>query len=227
METSWEGEEHVTSDFIYRDRLFQEAQMYTRLKAIAQDREYTEMYRALTYMREHHEGQYRKPGKHGDAHVPYINHPLMMTCHAVALGIRDDALLAAMLLHDVVEDTGVCLEELPFSEEVKTLVGLVTFVKPKEADEALKEVAKKVYYENIRKNPKACVIKVLDRCNNVSTMAQSFPRDRQIKYIKETEEYILPLVTQIKEYYPEYADIAFIVKYHIISVIETIKNLID
>ena len=52
-----EGEEHVTSDFIYRDRLFQEAQMYTRLKAIAQDREYTEMYRALTYMRGHQEDQ--------------------------------------------------------------------------------------------------------------------------------------------------------------------------
>ena len=70
----------MASDFIYRDRLFQEEQMYTRLKAIAQDREYTEMYRALTYMREHHEGQFRKPGKHGDAHVPYINHPLMMLC---------------------------------------------------------------------------------------------------------------------------------------------------
>ena len=58
-------------------------------------------------------------------------------------------------------------------------------------------------------------------------MAQSFTREKLIEYVKETEDYVLPLITQIKEYYPEYADIAFIVKYHIISVIESVKNLLD
>ena len=219
--------ENMEADFCYRDRLFKEDQMYTRLKTIAQDRLYSETYKALAYMREHHDGQFRKPGKHGDAHVPYIKHPLMMACHALALGINDDALLAAVLLHDVVEDTDTTLEELPFSEEVRTIVGLVTFIKPESGDPVEKDAAKKTYYENIRRHPKACVLKVLDRCNNVSTMAQSFTREKLIEYVKETEDYVLPLITQIKEYYPEYADIAFIVKYHIISVIESVKNLLD
>ena len=36
----------------------------------------------------------------------------------------------------------------------------------------------------------------------------------------------MPVLQSLKECSPEYADLAFIVKYHIISVIESVKNLI-
>ena len=47
-----------------------------------------------------------------------------------------------------------------------------------------------------------------------------------MQYIEETEEYILPLIDVLKHNYPEYSDLAFLTKYQLTSLIETIKNLI-
>lgn len=208
--------------FTVRDRFFHEENMFTRVKAFALSENLTETYRALQYMRERHEGQFRKQGKFTATQVKYINHPLLMACQAHALGIRDDALLAAILLHDVVEDTGVSSAQLPFSDEVREIVELVTFSVPEGLS---KQQAKKAYYTKIQGNGKACLLKVIDRCNNVSTMAGSFSREKLAAYIEETETFILPLLKVLKEQYPQYSDMAFLVKYQILSVIETVKCL--
>jgi GTP pyrophosphokinase len=197
--------------------------MFTRMRAYALTENLRETYRALAYMKEKHLGQFRKQGKHVRELVQYINHPLMMACQAHAFGIRDDCLLAAVLLHDVVEDTDARIQELPFSDEVKTIVGLVSFSVP---ENKTKDAAKKEYYAAIRNNGKACVVKIIDRCNNVSTMAAAFSQSKMMQYIAETEEYILPLIDVLKHNYPEYSDLAFLTKYQLISLIETIKNLI-
>ena len=49
-----------------------------------------------------------------------------MACHALAMGLEEDELLAAILLHDVCEDCGVPPGELPVCEEVRRIVALVT-----------------------------------------------------------------------------------------------------
>lgn len=216
-------EDDALADVRLRTRLFHEDNMYTRMKTFAIAESLTETYRALQYMRTKHMGQFRKQGKFTHELVQYINHPLMMACQAHAFGIRDDMLLSALLLHDVVEDTGVTLEELPFSDEVKELVGLVTFSVPEGKS---KHDEKEAYYKRISKNGKACVIKCIDRCNNVSTMSACFSREKIFEYIDETETYIIPLTDILKNEYPEYSDLAFLVKYHMLSIIETVKNLI-
>lgn len=215
-------EENKSTSYKIRGRLFHEENMFTRMRALALSEKLKETYLALQYMREHHVGQFRKQGKFTTTQIQYINHPLMMCCQAHAFGIRDDALLAAILLHDVVEDTNVEVEELPFSDEVREIVDLVSFYVPAGMT---KEQAKKAYYERIKENGKSCVLKILDRCNNVSTMAGCFNKAKLEEYIAETEEYIFPLMDVLKNNYPEYSDIAFLVKYHMISVLETIKFL--
>lgn len=220
LEPESDDKEH---GFAVRDRLFQEEGMFTRLRSIASSEGLNETYRALQYIRERHAGQFRKPGLYSKEKVPYINHPLLMACHAHALGIRDDALLASILLHDVAEDTGIAAEELPFSDEVRTIVGLLTFSVP---EGKTKEEAKAEYYKKISENGKACVVKVIDRCNNVSTMAGSFSKEKLEEYIIETEKYIIPLTTVLKNAYPQYSDIAFLIKYQILGLIETIKYMI-
>ncbi len=217
------AEDAAAARFPFRSRLFREENMYTRMRSISLSEHLPQTYQALPYMKAQHMGQYRRQARYTDELVQYINHPLMLACHAHALGIRDDALLAAILLHDVVEDTWVSLDELPFSAEVKELVGLVTF---SVREGKTKAESKDLYYEAIRKNGKACVIKVIDRCNNVSTMAGCFSREKLIEYIDETEHYILPLNTVLKNEYPEYSDLAFVTKYHILSVMEAIKQLL-
>ena len=206
-----------------RDRLFREENMFTRMRSFALSEDLTETYQALNYMRERHGGQFRKASKHTDTKVVYINHPLMMACHAHALGLQDDVLLASVLLHDVVEDTGVTLEELPFSDEVKKIVGLVSFKIP---DGLTRAQAKRAYYERIAKNEKASLVKLLDRCNNLSTMAGTFGEKKMKEYIIETERYILPLCTVLKNGFPEYSNASFLIKYQMIGLLETVKNLL-
>lgn len=216
-------DEKLLSSLNVRGRIFQEENMYTRMKVVAQTENLSETFRALKYMRERHAGQYRKRSRFSSEDIQYINHPLIMACQAHAYGIRNDALLAAILLHDVVEDTGVTKEDLPFSDEVKNIVGLVSFSVP---EGMTKREAKIQYYKMISNNPEACIVKIIDRCNNVSTMAASFTKAKIVSYIEETEEFVLPLTDVLKNNYPEYSDISFLVKYQIISVLETIKHLL-
>ena len=82
-----------------REKLFDEERMYTYLKAKAQSLGLSQTLAALPFARACHQGQFRKGGKP----VPYIIHPLTMACHAFAMGLADDDVLAALLLHDVIE----------------------------------------------------------------------------------------------------------------------------
>ena len=207
----------------FRSRLFHEDNMFTRVKTTAQLEGLKNTLCALDFMRKKHEGQFRKGSKFATESVKYINHPLMMACHALALGIKDDSTLAAILLHDVVEDTQTTLEELPVSDEARQIVDLVTF---RMIDGKTKEESKQIYYDRIKDNKNACIVKVIDRCNNVSTMAGCFKREKLIEYIDETEKYIIPLLRIIKDEYSEYSNAAFVVKYQIISLIESIKSLL-
>ena len=83
--------------------------------------------KSIEYAVESHYGQTRK-----NSEVPYIYHPLNMACHALAMGIRDDALISAILLHDVIEDCGKEERELPVGDESKEIVRLMTRRKSKE-----------------------------------------------------------------------------------------------
>lgn len=208
--------------FTFRDRLFSEDNMYTRLKTLAVQENLPQTLKALKVMKERHMGQLRKQNRFSEQQVEYINHPLMMACQAHALGLRDDDLLAAILLHDVVEDTGVSLDELPFDQEVRNTVGLVTF--PKEYSGSKAE-AKKSYFEKIARNEKASLVKAIDRINNLSTMASCFSEAKMAEYIEETETYILPLLDVLKNEAPKYNDTAFLLKYQMLGLLETFKCL--
>lgn len=195
---------------------FNPEKMYTYVKGFAMGAKMNDTLASLAYARRMHKDQKRKSGE------PYIVHPLAMACHALSVGITDDAILAGVLLHDVVEDCGAKIDDLPVSHEAKTVVYLMTFVQPDGMD---KHDALKSYYENISKDGRASIVKILDRCNNVSTMAGVFSPEKLQAYIYETEEFVLPLIKHTKEYFPEYQDVLWILKYHIVSVLESLKGL--
>lgn len=88
------------------------------------------------------------------------------------------------------------------------------------------EEAKADYYGKISENGKACVVKVLDRCNNISTMVGSFSKEKLEEYINETEKYVIPLTRILKNMYPEYSDLSFVVKYQMIGILEIIKYML-
>ncbi len=199
------------------DRLFDEKRMYTYVKAYVTARKLYQTARVLPYAREKHEGQVRK----GEDKVPYIYHPLMLTCHALSLGLMDDDLLSTCLLHDVCEDCGVSVEELPTNDATKAAVALLT--KNKEVTRASEE-GLAAYYKAISENRIASIVKILDRCNNISSMPTSFTEKRMAQYIQETEKYIYPLMDKTSNEYPEYSNQIFLIKYHMTSVVESIRH---
>ena len=196
------------------DRLFNEERMYTYVKTYALVKQMYQTLKVLPYARELHKGQYRK----GKDKVPYIYHPLLLACHAIALGLDDDNLVSVALLHDVCEDCGVLAEDLPVNEVTKNAVALLTKDKTYGVDK------EKEYYDNIFGNEIALMVKLLDRCNNVSGMAAAFDTEKLVEYIKETEQWFLPMMQKAKTEYPMYSSQIFLIKYHIVSVMEAIKH---
>lgn len=197
---------------------FKPENMYTFVKAKAQVAGLTQTLAALPLMREKHSGQKRK-----GTTVPYYVHPLTMACHALAMNIKDDDVLATALLHDVIEDTDTKPEELPVSDRVREAVCLLS--RNTYGGKEDKEKNTQLYYENIAKNPLAVFVKCMDRCNNLSTMAEGFKKPKMIQYIKETEEYILPLLKTLKGI-PAWNDAAWLMRYQIVSILETYKRLL-
>ncbi len=189
--------------------LYNEDHMSAFIKGKISGGDFPETQKALPYAKRAHEGQFRDPGN-----TPYINHPLTMVCHALAMGFDDDILLAALLLHDTVEDCGVTADELPVGEKVREIVSLVT--KTGKTEEA--------YFAAIEKNPHACLVKCIDRCNNLSTMALGFDGEKISEYIMETEQYFLPLLKIIKAV-PEYNNASWLLDYQIRALLRTAKRI--
>lgn len=193
---------------------FDSKKMYTYIKGYASGARMEQTLRALSFARAKHEGQKRKDG------APYIIHPLTMACNALSMGIREDEVIATILLHDVCEDCGVAFLELPVNAEVKHAVELMTF---SVMEGETKETAKVRYYNMMRESRAATLCKLIDRCHNVSSMAGTFSKEKLIAYIEETRHYVLPLLRKAKEAYPNDSDVLFALKYHICSVVDSIE----
>ena len=196
---------------------FSPEHMYTYVKAKAQVEKMKQTLAALPLMREKHSGQFRD----GIAQVPYVVHPLTLACHAMAMGLVDDDVIAAALLHDVIEDTDTRPDEMPVNDRVREAVCLVSY----NTYEGNKNDIKPLYYANIRKNPLASLIKCIDRCNNLACMADGFTKEKMKSYVVQTEQYIVPLLDIIKEV-PEYNNAAWLLRYQIITMLETYKRLL-
>jgi len=90
-----------------------------------------------------------------------------------------------------------------------------------------KEIAKNRYYNLLLQSREAAMTKLIDRCHNVSSMAGTFSVEKLKAYIEETRHYVLPLLRKVKNLYPEESDILFVLKYHIVSVVDSIEATIQ
>ena len=195
---------------------------YMFIKGYALAKNLTQTLIALAFARRLHDGQYRKDG------MPYIVHPLKVCSTLINYGIDDDIVLAASLLHDVVED---CKERLPLlgkelviehgvAQEVLDIVLLLT----KESGLSQEELS--VYFSKIRDNPKALLIKLSDRLHNSGTL-YTFEWQKMRKYVNETTDFIIPIASYGKLYYPEYSNVFSILKSGIHSLNHSMEIMLD
>ena len=189
--------------------------MYTYLRGFLVGANMTESMKALQFAREKHKNQMRKNG------VPYIIHPLSMACYAVALGIRNDNTVAVILLHDIVEDCNVSVEQLPFNDEIKRGVKYMTITEFETDRDKLETKAR--YYRNLLEDRNALLCKAFDRYNNLSDMPFALSDDAIGKNAAETEVFLLPILKEAKEKWADLSDILFVLRTNIRSVNDILK----
>lgn len=154
----------------------------------------TELIRdAITMACAAHQGQRRRSGEE------YVCHPLHVACILVEMGMDSDSIIAA-LLHDVVEDTAVELDEIKsrFGETVAYLVDGVTKITKMEFSTKEEQQA-----ENVRKmllamsqDVRVMLIKLADRLHNMRTSDGWEPQKQRDK-AKETMDIYAPLAHRL------------------------------
>lgn len=168
--------------------------------------------KAFAFAQKAHQGQKRKSGE------DYITHPVGA---AIILGrlFPDTDALAATLLHDVPEDTGVPLERIQkeFGPAIAQLIDGVTQL----GHVRLKDSKDKFYVENLRKmfiatsqDIRVILIKLADRLHNMRTI-EFIPPDKQVKVAKETLEIYAPIAGRlgIGAWKDELEDLSFKIVY--------------
>ena len=189
--------------------------MYTYLRGFLLGAKLEQSLVSLQYAREKHKNQVRKNG------VPYIVHPLSMSCYAVALGICDDNIISTILLHDIVEDCGVAIDNLPVNDIVKRAVKYLT-VKSYKTDKNKIET-KRRYFNNLLDSREAIICKAIDRYNNLSDMPFALSDDAIGKNAAETDILLLPILKEAKEKWADLSNILFVLRTNIRSVNDILK----
>ncbi len=155
-----------------------------------------EIRRAYNVAASAHQGQRRDSGE------AYINHPLAVADILVEMGLDPTSVIAA-LLHDVVEDTEISLEEIAgkFGDEVAALVdGLTKLSKIifQNKQERQVENLRKMFLA-MAKDVRVILIKLADRVHNMRTL-HFLPMERRKRIARETLEIYAPLAHRLGMY---------------------------
>lgn len=149
--------------------------------------------KAFDFSKQSHEGQKRKSGE------PYFNHAFFTGFNLAKMNL-DAETISAGLLHDVVEDAGVELEELKemFGENIAFLVDGITKLGK------IRYKGQERHVENLRKmflamaeDIRVVLIKMADRLHNMETLQYLKP-DRQVDNAIETLEIYAPIANRLE-----------------------------
>ena len=145
--------------------------------------------KAYLFANKAHAGQKRKSGE------PYIVHPISVANILVSLGMDTESVVAA-LLHDVVEDTPVTLDDIKNnfgSTTAQIIDGLTKLSKlgfNTEEEHQAENVRRMLIATN--KDIRVLIIKLADRLNNMRTLSAMYPQ-KQRNIARETLEVYAPL----------------------------------
>jgi len=147
------------------------------------------LWHAFRYGKDAHEGQLRKSGE------PYFTHALTVAGILADLRLDIDTLVAG-LLHDVVEDTQITLDDVHeiFGADVEHMVDGVTKIsdlRSHNPDTRQAESYRKLVF-SIAQDPRTVLIKLADRLHNMRTVEFLAP-DRQQGMSRETLDVYAPL----------------------------------
>jgi (p)ppGpp synthase/HD superfamily hydrolase len=132
--------------------------------------------------------------------------------------------LTSVYLHDTAEDADVGHLEIAsrFGSIVSTAVKLLTkkhrgIKKPIDA-----------YYQDMTTDEISSIVKGADRIHNVQSMSGAFSAEKQISYIRETTEFVHPMLKQARRNFPQqepaYENVKFVLKSQIALIQATLNT---
>jgi GTP pyrophosphokinase len=156
--------------------------------------------RAASLASRAHAGQRRASGE------PYVRHSLAVAKILADLGL-DHETLAAAILHDVVEDSGIALEDLKrdFGARIASLVDGVTKMNVIQEFQIQPGGSRREHTqaESLRKmllamaeDVRVVFIKLADRLHNMRTL-DSLPEEKQKRIARETMDIFAPLANRL------------------------------
>lgn len=168
-------------------------QLADKIKASEKAYDLNKIEQAYEVAEKAHEGQLRTSGD------PYITHPLAVASILLDYCMDTDTICAA-LLHDVVEDTPVSLDELrkKFGDDVALLVDGVTkigLVPLNSKEEQHAENIRKILMA-MSKDIRVIIIKLADRLHNMRTLGAR-PPQKQRKTSLETMNFYAPIAHRL------------------------------
>jgi len=169
------------------------------LAKVAYDKDQlSELDSAIDFASKAHAGQKRRSGE------AYVSHPMSVAATLIDWGMDSDSVIAGVL-HDVVEDTDVTLDEVEnlFGGDVAQLVDGVTKISQVRA--GMDDLAN--YLPQTRdnlsklliavgKDVRVLIIKLADRLHNLKTL-QHMPKDKQTKIARESLEVFAPMADRL------------------------------
>ena len=139
-----------------------------------------------------HKNQKRKSGD------DYVTHPLAVRNILVKVGVSNDIILNAALVHDVLEDSTISKDYLVHKcgSKVANIVDILTKKSIWKTSYAKMNSSLSEIGQHWIDYPEATVIKMADRLHNLQTV-QAFSLRKQQEYIAETQNLLLPLFRKI------------------------------
>ncbi|GGY52589.1 RelA/SpoT family protein [Parvularcula lutaonensis] len=163
--------------------------------------------RAYVFAMKAHGGQMRQSGD------PYFSHPVAVAAILADLKL-DPVTIATALLHDVVEDTDVTVQDIAelFGDEVAQLVDGVTKISTKELPADVDGKAENFgkFILATCKDVRVLLVKLADRLHNMRTLHHTKP-EKQQRIALETMEIYAPLarIIGIERFREELEDLSF------------------
>ena len=173
------------------ERRFQELEQAFSLSRPKED--VAKLRTAFEFARDQHLGQARKSGE------PYILHPMAVAQILVDMHM-DLVCVETALLHDVVEDTGITIEEIRkrFGNEVAVCVDGVTKlgkIQLYSREEQQAESVRKMLLAMVG-DIRVILVKLSDRLHNLRTIS-SLSREKQTRIGQETLDIYAPIAHRL------------------------------
>jgi (p)ppGpp synthase/HD superfamily hydrolase len=146
--------------------------------------------KAIYFAKKYHDGQLRKSGE------PFYSHPLEVAYMISDYNLKTDV-IAASILHDVVEDTEVTINMIleTFGQRVAEMVNRLTRDRPDGTKLSVKEIIRMAYKNG---DKEVLLIKIFDRLHNLQNI-HFLTADKQIKVAKETLNTVLLAATYLED----------------------------